>query len=164
MRTTIILLLVATYAISCISSSARTEALQERVRCLEDKLAQAYRPGFGDFMSRLQVHHAKLWFAGQAGNWSLAAFERHELDELIQDIRQFKADRKETPLLSILQPALDSIDQAIKSKNSPVFKESFSILTNGCNACHRATDHGFTIMTIPTDPPFSNQVFKMKTD
>ena len=35
-------------------------------------------PGFEEFMSNIQAHHAKLWFAGQNHNWKLADFEIHE--------------------------------------------------------------------------------------
>ncbi|MGE5413642.1 MAG: hypothetical protein ACM3NW_05660, partial [Syntrophomonadaceae bacterium] len=36
-------------------------------------------PGLGELMTFNQMRHAKLWFAGEAGNWKLA---RYELDEL----------------------------------------------------------------------------------
>lgn len=38
-------------------------------------------------MSGIQVHHAKLWFAGEAGNWGLSDFETKEIRETIDDIR-----------------------------------------------------------------------------
>jgi hypothetical protein len=36
-------------------------------------------------MTLTQMRHAKLWFAGQAANWPLAAYELDELHEGMQD-------------------------------------------------------------------------------
>ena len=49
----------------------------------------AYTPGLGEFMSGIQVHHEKLWFAGKAGNWQLADFETGEIRETIDDIQKY---------------------------------------------------------------------------
>lgn len=46
----------------------------------ERQPAPAYIPGLGEIMAATQMRHAKLWFAGQAGHWPLAAYE---LDELL---------------------------------------------------------------------------------
>ncbi|PYR25901.1 MAG: hypothetical protein DMF98_10670, partial [Acidobacteria bacterium] len=43
--------------------------------------ADAYVPGLGEMMSLQQMRHVKLWFAGQAENWDLAAYEVDELGE-----------------------------------------------------------------------------------
>jgi len=57
------------------------------------------RPGFDDFMSSVQIHLAKSWFAGKNENWRLADFEIHEITEKIEAIRTFQSDRKETQLI-----------------------------------------------------------------
>src|SRR5262249_41193919 len=44
-------------------------------------VAEAYTPGLGELMTLQQMRHAKLWLAGQAGNWELASYELDELDE-----------------------------------------------------------------------------------
>jgi hypothetical protein len=43
--------------------------------------APPYVPGLGELMSANQMRHAKLWFAGEAGNWPLAAYDLDELKE-----------------------------------------------------------------------------------
>jgi hypothetical protein len=40
--------------------------------CSREPATPAYTPGLGEIMTLTQMRHAKLWFAGQAGNWSLA--------------------------------------------------------------------------------------------
>ncbi len=81
---------------------------------LEAKLADAYKPGLGDLMSGIQVHHAKLWFAGQNENWKLAEFELHEIDEGVDDIRNYQGARKESQLIDTLSPAMARVRAAVK--------------------------------------------------
>mgnify|MGYP001792296011 CR=1 FL=1 len=42
--------------------------LQQKVDSLQQQLAKTYKPGFGEFMSGIQIHHAKLWFDGKNQN------------------------------------------------------------------------------------------------
>jgi len=145
---------------SCSNPADKTQALQNRIDSLENKLAHAYKPGLGEFMSSIQVHHAKLWFAGQNQNWQLAAFEIDEIKEALEDIPLYCADRPEVQQLGMINPAIDSISNAINTKNQPRFKNSFVLLTATCNNCHHTTNHAFNVIKIPDTPPFSNQDFK----
>jgi len=111
-------------------SSNDTDVLQARIDSLQQRLDDAYKPGLGEFMSGIQVHHAKLWFAGSAGNWKLADFEIGEIRETLDG-----------------------------AQNPAAFKTAFVLLTNTCNNCHRATKHEFNVIKIPDTPPITNQVF-----
>ena len=156
---TIFLLLGAVIFFSCNRPAANTQALEKRIDSLEKKLATSYTPGLGEFMSSIQVHHAKLWFAGQAQNWELADFEIAEIKESLEDIPVFCANRPETAKLGMILPAIDSISKAINTKKPQLFKSGFVLLTASCNNCHQATGHGFNNIIIPANPPFSNQAF-----
>ena len=145
---------------ACNQQSGKTEQLKAKVDSLQNKLDNAYKPGFGEFMSSIQVHHAKLWFAGTNNNWELADFEVHEIQESLDDIRQFNTDRPEVKSIGMILPSIDSMNNAIKLKDQQLFKSSFIFLTNTCNNCHKATEHTFNIITIPSNPPVSNQSFK----
>ena len=147
---------------SCNQDSVNTEVLQSRVESLESKLADAYKPGFGEFMSAIQAHHAKLWFAGQNKNWKLADFEVHEIMENFDAIKKYRAERKESEVIGMINPAVDSVNNAIQLKNSALFKSSFMLLTNTCNNCHRDVHFEFNVVKIPDFQPFSNQDFKTK--
>lgn len=46
---------------------------------------EPYAPGLGEFMTATQLRHAKLWFAGKANNWDLAAYEIDEIAEGLAD-------------------------------------------------------------------------------
>jgi hypothetical protein len=145
---------------ACGHTGKDTADLQAQIDSLQQKQDNSYRPGLGEFMSGIQVHHAKLWFAGEAGNWGLSDFETKEIREAIDDIRTYCKDRPEVTSLPMIMPPLDSLDLAIRNKSIPQFKTSFISLTNTCNNCHRATKHEFNVIQIPATPPFTNQVFQ----
>lgn len=148
--------------IACNQQAGKEELLQKRIDSLQQKLADTYRPGFGEFMSNIQVHHAKLWFAGQNQNWKLADFEIHEIMEALDDIQQYQGERKESKEIGMLTPALDSVNKAIEQKDIASFNNSFILLTNTCNDCHRAADFEFNVVKIPETPPFNNQSFEVQ--
>ena len=145
--------------VACQQRSKDTTNLQQKIDSLQTELANSYRPGFGEFMSSIQAHHIKLWFAGQQKNWELADFEVHEIRENLDDIRLYQADRKESKATQMLEPVLDSVIQSINRKDPVAFTRTYYQLTNTCNTCHRENDFGFNVVTIPTSQPFSNQDF-----
>ncbi|TMI86146.1 MAG: hypothetical protein E6H08_21515 [Bacteroidetes bacterium] len=145
---------------SCNQQAQRTGALQSRIDSLEKKLATTYKPGFGEFMSSIQVHHAKLWFAGKNKNWELADFEIHEIGETLDAIKEYQNEREESKKIDMLKPALDAVNDAIQKKDSSLFNSSYLLLTSTCNNCHKAVNFGFNVVKVPDSPPFSNQAFK----
>lgn len=134
--------------------------LHSKIDSLEQQVNKSYKPGLGEFMSGIQVHHEKLWFAGINQNWKLADFEINEIKEAIDDIQNYCTDRPERKSIPMIEPPIDSISQAIQQKNEALFKSAFITLTNTCNNCHQATEHGFNVIKVPDSPPFSNQEFK----
>jgi hypothetical protein len=147
---------------SCNPGGPGTDALQAQVQRLQQRLDSVYTPGLGEFMSGIQVHHEKLWFAGKADNWELADFELGEIKESLDDIRQYCSNRPEVASLPMIQAPLDSLAAAVKKQDPIAFKAGFLLLTTTCNNCHQATKHGYNVIQIPTTPPFSNQVFSTK--
>ena len=153
------ILLIAICFSGC-NPSSDTKALRARIDSLDQKIATSYKPGFGEFMSSIQAHHSKLWFAGINQNWKLADFEIHEIMEALDDIQQFQKERKESRVIGMLNPALAGMDSAIRQKDLVKFREGFTILTNTCNDCHKAVDFEFNQVKIPETSPFTNQDFK----
>lgn len=147
---------------TCTQQAGNTRALQNQIDSLQSKLSNSYKPGLGEFMSSIQVHHDKLWFAGKEQNWELADFEINEIKEIVDDIKKFCPDRPEVSDLGMIEPPLQSVSKAIEQKNSDGFKNSYLVLTATCNTCHQATKHGFNVITVPTVPPFSDQDFRPK--
>lgn len=158
MKNRILVFGVSVFLLACQSQNS-TKQLEEKMDDLETKLENSYKPGFGELMGNIQVHHSKLWFAGINQNWKLAKFEIHEIEEALEDIQKFNSDRTESKSIDMIHPSMDSVSMSIDQKNISSFKSGFNLLTNNCNNCHKATSHEFNVITIPTTPPFSNQSF-----
>jgi hypothetical protein len=119
---------------------------------------EQYVPKLGDIMNAAQTRHIKLWYAGKAANWELAAFE----------LRQLKAGLVEAAMLysgipvtnvTTLQAPLQSAADAIAAKDSQRFVKAYGELTGGCNACHQSMERSFIAIRTPTDQPFGDQIF-----
>jgi hypothetical protein len=133
--------------------------IQNQTDTLSPKPVIAYKPGMGDFMLGIQMHHSKLWFAGKAGNWQLAGFETREIQEGIEDIQQYCGDRHDLTAMDKFVPVLETIHVAINQKDTTLFKSTYTMLTNSCNSCHRSSHHEYIVIKTPEIPPFSNEVF-----
>jgi hypothetical protein len=145
---------------ACSNNSNEIKSLQTKVDSLQTKLNNTYSAGFGEMMTNIQIHHAKLWFAGKNENWDLANYEIAEIKETFADIEQFQKSRPESEMVPMIEPAIDSVTQAVAGKSPKMFASSFKLLTSTCNDCHLATDHSYNVITIPQTPPFTNQNFK----
>ena len=127
--------------------------------------SQRYTPGLGEFMSAIQVRHAKLWFAGKGKNWQLAAYELDELKEAFGDAARYQPEFKGKPIAKIIEPMtaepIAQLENAIAGKDSARFVRAYDSLSHACSACHEATDHGFISIRRPTSPPLTNQRYDL---
>lgn len=144
---------------SCSDNSVRVSQLQNEINELQKKVYDSYKPGFGEFMSNVQIHHAKLWFAGINQNWALADFEVKEIKESFDDLKKYQTEREETKMIPMINIPIDSVNVAIQRKDLKSFKDDFVSLAKTCNACHSENHFEFNRIKIPETPPFSNQVF-----
>ncbi len=161
MKRIFLFIIILMVIVSC-GNDSRVKELQSRVDSLQNKLSQTYSAGFGEMMTNIQIHHAKLWFAGKNQNWDLAQYEMNELKETFDDIQKYQKARPESQVIPMILPALDSVSAAIKMKNPTKFESSYKFLTGTCNDCHQATSHEYNVVIIPQTPPFSNQQFAKK--
>jgi hypothetical protein len=126
---------------------------------------EAYVPGLGEMMSLQQMRHAKLWFAGQAENWELAAYEIDELGEGFDDIVKFHPTHKDSPVAPkdaiprMVTEPLKDLRAAVDKKDSQTFGRAYNSLTAACNNCHQATNFAFNAVQTPAMNPYPNQVF-----
>ena len=134
--------------------------------CRREPATPAFTPGLGEIMTLTQMRHAKLWLAGQAGNWPLAAYELDELHEGMQDAATFHPTHKDAPLPipdligKIMTDPLVQLEKAIGARDQKDFTQAFDTLTEACNSCHRATNFRFNVVTRPNTNPYANQVFE----
>lgn len=155
------LIIIGMLFLSCNRQAQENSDLQKRIDSLKIEISQSYKPGFGEFMSSIQNHHAKLWFAGKNQNWKLADFEVNEIEENLEGIKKYCSDRSETKSIGMIDQAMDSISKTIQQKNQNSFRDKYMDLTNTCNKCHQETEHEYNVIKIPEMPPFSNQDFKV---
>jgi hypothetical protein len=146
-------MLIAVLTACLLGPSAMAQSNLDATRTNEQ-----YVPRLGDIMNAVQSRHIKLWFAGKARNWDLAAYE----------LRQLKAGLAEAALLyegipvsnvTTMANPLQSISDAIETKDVGRFSKAVGELTEGCNACHTSMQRGFIAIQTPTAQPFGNQAF-----
>lgn len=133
--------------------------------CSDHGSASAYVPGLGEIMALQQMRHAKLWFAGDAANWELAAYETDELDEGFADAVTFHPQHKDSPVpLTQAIPQftarpITALREAIAARDAAKFAAAFDGLTAGCNECHTATKFACNVVVRPQANAFANQDF-----
>ena len=124
---------------------------------------EPYAPGLGEFMTATQLRHAKLWFAGEANNWDLAAYEIDEIEEGLDDARKQFPTHEGVPVGDMIKanidPAIVVLREAVAAKSSTKFMVAFDNLTGACNTCHAGAGKPFIRIQRPTAPPLSNQNF-----
>jgi hypothetical protein len=117
-----------------------------------------YIPRLVSIMETAQTRHMKLWFAGEAGNWELAAYELRQLKASLAEAAVLYSGIPVSNITTLAGP-LQAASDAIDGKDGKRFAKAFGEVTDGCNACHRSMDRSFVIMRTPTAQPFGNQLF-----
>lgn len=126
---------------------------------------EAYAPGLGEIMTLQQMRHTKLWLAGQAGNWPLAAYEIKELGEGFDDVVKFHPTHEESPVAPkdviprMVPVPIRDLTAAVEKRDFTAFAAAYDSLTMACNNCHQATNFGFNVVQRPATNPYPNQVF-----
>ena len=122
---------------------------------------EAFVPGMGEIMGLTQMRHAKLWYAGNAGNWDLAQYELDELEEGFSDAGAYHPTVKEVVPRFVTSP-LDGLGKAVKAKDKAKFVQAFDRLTDACNGCHADNGHEFIRIGRPAPGLYSNQDFSAR--
>jgi hypothetical protein len=121
-------------------------------------ITEQYVPHLADIMNAVQSRHMKLWFAGKALNWELAAYELREIESGLMEAATLYAGIPAANVTRMTGP-VQSVADAIEAKDSRRFAKAFAEFTNGCNACHQSIGRGFIVMRVPTESPLNNQMF-----
>jgi hypothetical protein len=61
---------------------------------------------------------------------------------------------------SMTGEAMRDLQSAIDARDAKKFSDAFDSLTDGCNSCHTALNHGFIVIKVPEASAFPNQEFK----
>jgi hypothetical protein len=166
---TAVLILAAATASTQTASVAAPPAPDDRAElaALKNELAElkksAYHPELGEQMLGIQIRHARLWFAGEGQNWTLAAFELQEIKEAFDAVVEQNPDHAifQPQRLADILPAMtrapvmalrDAIDHGSKGE----FEKAFDGLSNACTACHHVAGNDFLIIQRPKAPILDN--------
>jgi hypothetical protein len=118
-----------------------------------------YTPRLVAIMSAAQNQHLKLWLAGKAKNWELAAYQLRQLTDSLAEAAVLYPGIPVSNVTTMEDPLL-SIADAVMAVDSGGFTASMRKLTDGCNACHNSMDRSYVVMTLPTGQlPSTNQIF-----
>ena len=124
-----------------------------------------YVPGVGDMMNSLvQPRHLKLWHAGHEHNWELAVYAHKELQQALQTVGTVQPKYRNLTVPEMVESmtgeAMRDLQDAISAHDAKKFADAFDSLTDGCNSCHTALNHGFIVIKTPDASAFPNQEFK----
>jgi hypothetical protein len=144
-------------------------ALQESLKRAQADVASAkdLAPGLGEYMTTIQLHAGKLWFAAKAANWELAQYELDELKETMEAAKGLNAEKNGVKISgvldSVLQTQVTQLDKSIKGKNQAEFQKSYDETLSACNGCHTEAGFKFIHIVRPSVPPVTNQQWETKT-
>ncbi len=144
-------LLVAASCVCLVTLTMRAKALDD-----------FSKPTLSELMTTTQLRHFKLSYAGRVENWDLAQYElgkmRNTFALAAELYPEFQKTVEQAKLIEqMTEPPLAALEKAIQQKNQTAFKQSFQVLTDACNACHRAAGLDFIAIQVPTSSPFSDQ-------
>lgn len=115
-----------------------------------------YLPSISDLMiGTIQPRHERLWRAGQDGNWEFAAYELGNLRGAFGRLGRAHPTEHETSLpdmiTSVTERPFNNLTDAIRSKDAAAFAKAYGELTDACNSCHQALNHGVVKIGRPDD-------------
>jgi len=142
-------------------------ALQDSLKRAQADLASAKEsmPGLGEYMTTIQLHAGKLWFAAKASNWELSQYELDELKETMEAAKALNAEKNgvkiSNVLDSVLQTQVAQLAESIKRKSPAEFQKSYDETLSACNGCHAEAGYKFIHIVRPSSPPVTNQRWEM---
>lgn len=164
-----LMLVAAGSVIACVASlaadkpsdsSAEIAALKKEIAALKK---ESYHPELGEQMLGIQIRHARLWFAGEAQNWNLAAFEIQELKEAFDAVVEqnpehaiFQPDKLSDILPAMTNAPIKALRDAVDHSSKPEFEKAFDNLSAACTGCHHVAGNDFLVIQRPTTPMLDN--------
>jgi hypothetical protein len=123
-------------------------------------------PGLGEYMTTIQLHTAKLWFAAEASNWKLARYELDELAETMEAAESLHAQRKDVDVSPVLRAVrlmlVPLLGRSFEKKNFREFSDAYRQTLVACNGCHRPAGYEFIHIVPPAREPVTNQQWKVR--
>ena len=151
----------------CAAADRAAASDQTEIAALKREIAElkkgAYHPELGEQMLGLQIRHARLWYAGQAQNWLLAAFELQEVKEAFDAVVEqnpehatFQPQRLADILPAMTKAPVAALRDAIDHGSKAEFEKAYDGLSAACSGCHKVAGNDFLVIQRPTAPILDN--------
>jgi hypothetical protein len=115
------------------------------------KTLAAIQPGLGTVMIEYSNRAGDVYYAAQANNWGLAAYQLNEMTE-IQEVAENTRPARAKALQSFEKSALGPLAKDIVNQDATAFRGDFERMVAQCNGCHRANGYGFIVYKLPDRP------------
>ncbi len=117
--------------------------------------APEYLPSISDLMiATIQPRHEQLWRAEQDENWNFSAYEVGNLRGAFSRLGNAHPIEHEISfpemIASITEQPFKELNSAIQSKDHTAFAKAYADLTDACNSCHQALNHGVVEIRVPS--------------
>jgi hypothetical protein len=124
--------------------------------------ATGYLPSISDMMiATIQPRHEQIWRAEQDGNWGFAAYELGNLHGAFDRLGHAHPIEHDVSfpdmIASLTEQPFKELKSAIQSKDATAFTKAYADLTDACNSCHQALNHGVVEIRVPTRTSASDQ-------
>jgi hypothetical protein len=105
-------------------------------------------------IATIQPRHERLWRAGQDANWEFAAYEFGNLRGAFERLGRAHPTTHDISLsdmiASVTGQPFNELNSAIQSKDGTAFAKAYANLTDACNSCHQALNHGVVEIQVPS--------------
>ena len=113
-----------------------------------------YLPSISDLMiATIQPRHERLWQAEQEKNWEFAAYEVGNLRGAFSRLGNAHPIEHDISfpemIASLTEQPFKELNSAIEAKDHTAFATAYSDLTDACNSCHQALNHGVVEIRVP---------------
>lgn len=109
------------------------------------------QPGLGTVMIEYGNRFGNIYYAAQASNWGMAAYQLKEMVE-IQEVGETTRPARADALRGLEQGALKPLAQDIVNQDLRKFNTDFTTAVAFCNACHQATGFSYIVYKLPDQP------------
>jgi len=111
------------------------------------RLVARHLRGFDMAMVETGHRYGELHWAGRDRNWDYAAYQLGKIETAIANGLERRPKRAESARM--IEPAIAEVRAAIAAGDPAAFDRSFTLLTEMCNACHRAEAMPFAHVAPP---------------
>jgi hypothetical protein len=117
--------------------------------------ASQYLPSISDLMiATIPPRHERLWRAAQDANWEFAAYQLGNLHGAFERLGRAHPTTHGISfpdmIGSVTGQPFKELNSAIQSKDGAAFSKAYADLTDACNSCHQALNHGVIKIRVPS--------------